>query len=220
MNHDPQYRDCLIISKQIMTKSIPELSENYESFSRSAKDYIMGRESLHTSRTYTQAAIRAKRQGKVDNKHVANYLDILTKKDKKMNYRSDELDTLLKAIRDRFIKEKRIISELNLQHINTIKRGTTPADEMTVMLVELGNQINKLSYEKLQEFREEIESMIKKIERDIVEDTLSAYQGIMKLDKKTFDKMDRKEWTNTDFQGFFRAGAYEFSQEYLSGTKK
>lgn len=220
MEGSPKYRDCLLIAKQINSKSIPELIEAYEAFARQTKDFVLSRSELNTSRSYTKAAIKTLRTDKIDNKNIKNYLELLSKKDRRLNDYSDNMDDLLRDLVRRFVKEKRIISETNASHINEIKRGVIPADEVAAMLVELGNKINKLTFETLESFRLEIESLIKKIEKGIVDEVFATYRSILKLDNKTFERIEQKTWSNSEISGLFpRVGAYENNKAYTSGLK-
>jgi len=206
-NNNPQYRDCLIVAKQINEKTISALGNAYELFIRSAKDYITNRENLDTSRSYTQAAIKANKEGKIDNKHVQAYLEELIKKDKRLDTLAKDLEISLEKIRNEFVKERRAISELNLQHVHDIKDSKTAADNITLGLVDLGNRINKMAGERIPAFMEDVRSMIKKIEREIVDEAFAAYNNIIKLDKRTFNKIERRPWTDTDYNQSLKAGS-------------
>ena len=163
MEGSTKYRECLLIAKQINSKSIPELVEAYESFARKTKSFVISRNELNTCRGYTKAAKKVLRADKIDNKNIERYLETLSSKDSKLNGYSNNMDDLLRDMVRRFVKEKRIISETNVSHINEIKRGMIPADKITIMLVELGNRINKLTFETLELFTREIESLVKKV---------------------------------------------------------
>jgi hypothetical protein len=217
MSIEPMYRNCLKATEQINKKSFPELDQNFISFTKDMKTYILGRENLNTCRKYTQASIISSRSGKIDNKHIKKYLDILVKKDKDMNRKSDSLDTLLKDIKKRYIASKKKLIQRNHQHLLDIKSGKIPSEELIQMLVKLGNDINKLSYDGIQSYKSEINVFVKKIEKDIVDDTFTAYNKIIKLDSKTFNRMKEKLWSNTDYAGFVRIGAFESGQEYNKG---
>jgi hypothetical protein len=217
MSIEPMYRNCLKATEQINKKSFPELDQNFISFTKDMKTYILGRENLNTCRKYTQASIISSRSGKIDNKHIKKYLDILVKKDKDMNRKSDSLDTLLKDIKKRYIASKKKLIQRNHQHLLDIKSGKIPSEELIQMLVKLGNDINKLSYDGIQSYKSEINVFVKKIEKDIVDDTFTAYNKIIKLDAETFGRMKEKLWSNTDYAGFIRIGAFESGQEYNKG---
>lgn len=217
MSIEPMYRNCLKATEQINKKSIPELDQNFIAFTKGIKTYIQGRESLNTCRKYTQGAIVSSRSGRIDNKNIKKYLDILVKKDQDMNRKSDSLDTLLKDIKKRYIQAKKKIMQRNHQHLIDIKTGKIPADELIQMLVRLGNDINKISYDGIQGYKTEVNSFVNKIEKDIVDDTMLAYNKIIKLDAKTFSGLKEKLWSNTDYAGFFRIGAFERGQEYNKG---
>jgi len=217
MSVEPKYRKCLKATEQINKKSIPELDQNFITFTKDIKAYILGRESLNTCRKYTQASIISSRSGRIDNKNIKRYLDILVKKDKDMDRKSDSLDTLLKDVKKRYIASKKKLIQRNHQHLLDVKSNKIPADELIQMLVRLGNDINKLSYDGIQLYKTEISSYVKKIEKDIVDDTFTAYNKIMKLDAETFGRMKEKLWSNTDYAGFIRIGAFESGQEYNKG---
>lgn len=211
------YRNCLKATEQINKKSIPELNQNFISFTKDIKAFIQGRENLNTCRKYTQASIASTNSGEIDNKHIKKYLEILVKIDKDMDRKSDSLDTLLKDVKKRYIASKKKIIQRNHQHLLDVKAGKIPAEELIQMLVKLGNDINKLSYDGIQAYKTEVSMFIKKIEKDIVDDAFTAYNKIMKLDAKTFNRMKEKLWSNTDYAGFIRIGAFERGQEYNKG---
>lgn len=219
MSVEPMFRNCLKATEQINKKSFPELDQRFIVFTKDIKTYVEGRESLNTCRKYTQAAITSSNTGRIDNKNIKRYLEILVKKDRDLNRKSDSLDTLLKDIKKRYIADKKKLAQRNHQHLIDIKTGKIPAEELIQMLVKLGNDINALSYDGIQLYETEVKNHIKKIEKDIVDDTLTAYNKIIKLDAKTFDRMKNQLWTKTDYAGFFRIGAFEGNQTYNTGLK-
>lgn len=219
MSIDPMFRNCLKATEQINKKSFPELDQNFITFTKDIKTYIEGRENLNTCRKYTQSAIVSSNSGKIDNKHIKKYIEILVKKNKDLDKKSDSMDTLLKDVKKRFISAKKKLAQRNHQHILDVKSGKIPAEELIQMLVRLGNDINSLSYDGIQAYKAEINVFTKKVEKDIVDDTFTAYNKIMKLDAKTFNRMKEQLWTKTDYYGFFRIGAFENNQTYNTGLK-
>lgn len=211
------FRNCLKATEQINKKSFPELDQNFINFTKEIKTYIEGRENLNTCRKYTKAAIVSSGSGKLDNKNVKKYIDILVKKDGDMDKKSDSMDTLLRDIKKRYISAKKKLMQRNHQHIVDIKTGKIPADELIQMLVKLGNDINALSYDGIQLYKTEVTNHVKKIEKDVVDDIFTAHNKIMKLDAKTLERMKNQLWTKTDYAGFFRMGAFERNETYNTG---
>ena len=78
------------------------------------------------------------------------------------------------------------------------------------------DRINKLRQDGLQGYFKEIEINVKKTENDIVDPVMHAYREIIKLDAGTFNDLKKEDWTNTDYAGFFRMGAFE-AQDYTRG---
>ena len=96
--------------------------------------------------------------------------------------------------------------------------GKIPANELLDMLKGLGNRINKLNQEGLQEYYKEVELNVKKTEKDIIDPVMNAYREIIKLDAETFNDLKKEDWTKTDYAGFFGMGAFE-TQDYTNGIK-
>ena len=216
MSISPQYRNCLKVTKLINEKALPALDQAYIGFAKNVKHYVMGRQELHTCRMYTKGAKKSLESGKIDNKNVRKYLEVLRTNNNRLSLRSDALDTLCIDIKSRYKAERKKIQQKNNEHLQNVISGKIPANELLDMLKGLGNRINKLNQEGLQEYQKEVESNVKKTEKDIIDPVMHAYREIVKLDAETFNDLKKEDWTNTDYAGFFRMGAFE-TQDYTRG---
>ena len=192
---EPIFKKCLGALTMIHEQALPAIGESYKRFNYDAKKLILENQCLNESRKFTKAAIEAQNSGMIENGTVKGALAELAAIDEKLDNRSRYLNDLLGSIKDKFTKRSKSIMQKNHHYLNEMKNGDIPAEELLVMIVTLGKDIQKVMNEEVPAYMQELSSFIDDAESRICDDAYRHYNKVMKLDKGTFPAVRFKEWT-------------------------
>jgi 23S rRNA pseudoU1915 N3-methylase RlmH len=205
---DPIFKRCLQAITKINEDLIPTMNHSYNSLMRNMQTTIQNNQSLNQSRQFAKAAKEAQDSNKLENKNIRHYVSCLIETDGKLDVESRYLTDLLNNIKSNFLRRSKMIANKNMEFLQEMKNGNTPAEELLLLIIALGKDVQKVVNEEIHSYQKEIESYIKKAENKIVDDAYMYYNKIIKLDSGTLPAIKTREWTYLPDELFRTGGAY------------
>jgi hypothetical protein len=204
----PIYKQCERIISIINETALPLMKETYKKNIKEIESNIINNENLNRVRQYSVAAKVALNSNQIDNKYVRRYLNELIEIGKKLDKHSRELHDKLVELKSNYIKKNKKLSRLNNDYVYNMYNSDIPAEELLNKLKQLGKDIKNIINDELPNYKKEIDSFIKKIEDNIVDNAFANYNNIQKLDSGTLQDIRTREWTYLPNELFRTPGAF------------
>jgi hypothetical protein len=194
---------------------VPALNDAYKHYIKSAQSLIENSTCLNESRSITASARKVLQDGyrydKASNKNVGSLLDGLESMDHKIIKKSKNLNELLDANRQEFIRQSKKLLLENNACMEELSNGSTPAVELLERIAKLGKEFVSIINIAIPAQTKSVKEFVKKSENEICYEVESLASKISKLDNLVLSSRRTVDWYEYSSGFFERKAAFEFT---------